>query len=66
MNTCYSLVAPGHGISAAGVYELRDGEIVGVEGTVGVSPIDASARSRAAEAQFAVDWFRNITAEMFN
>ena len=65
VNTCYSLIAPEHGISVAGVYALRDGRIVEVEGAGGVSPSDADDRTRAVEARFAHDWFRNITADMF-
>ncbi|MBK1707061.1 NAD(P)/FAD-dependent oxidoreductase [Halochromatium glycolicum] len=65
VNTCYSILAPGHGISVAGVYELKDGEIVSVPGAGGLSSPDADARTRAVEVQFALDWYRNITADMF-
>ncbi|MBK5964562.1 cytochrome C [Thiocystis minor] len=65
VNTCYSLIAPEHGISVAGVYALADGRIVEVEGAGGISPSDADDRIRAVEARFAHDWFRNITADMF-
>ncbi|MCF7984944.1 MAG: NAD(P)/FAD-dependent oxidoreductase [Thiohalocapsa sp.] len=65
VNTCYSLIAPDHGISVAGVYELNDGAIVGVPDSGGVSPADADARTRAIEAKFARSWFSNITADMF-
>lgn len=65
VNTCYSIIAPGHGISVAGVYELRDGQIVDVPGAGGVSPADADVRTRELEQQFALDWFRNITSDMF-
>jgi sulfide dehydrogenase [flavocytochrome c] flavoprotein chain len=65
VNTCYSIIAPEHGISVAGVYRLEDGRIVDVPGAGGVSPADADARTRALEQQFALDWFRNITSDMF-
>jgi len=65
VNTCYSIIAPDHGISVAGVYELRDGKIVEVPGAGGLSPADADARARAIEVQFAIGWFRNITSDMF-
>lgn len=65
VNTCYSLIAPDHGISVAGVYELKEGKIVGVPGAGGLSPANADARTRAVEAQFAHGWFRNIIADMF-
>ena len=66
VNTCYSIIAPDHGISVAGVYELSDGRITGVPGAGGLSPMDADARSRAIEAKFAHGWFRNITSDMFS
>ncbi len=65
LNTCYSIIAPDYGISVAGVYELKDGKIVEVPGSGGLSPADADPRTRAAEVQFALGWFRNITADMF-
>ncbi|MBK1718570.1 NAD(P)/FAD-dependent oxidoreductase [Thiocystis violacea] len=65
VNTCYSLIAPEHGISVAGVYALEGDRIVDIEGAGGLSPSDADARTRAVEARFAHDWFRNITADMF-
>jgi sulfide dehydrogenase [flavocytochrome c] flavoprotein chain len=65
VNTCYSIIAPDYGISVAGVYELKDGKIVEVAGAGGLSPADADARTRAIEVQFALGWFRNMTADMF-
>jgi sulfide dehydrogenase [flavocytochrome c] flavoprotein subunit len=65
VNTCYSIIAPDYGISVAGVYELKDGKIVSIEGAGGLSPATADARTRAIEVQFALGWFRNITADMF-
>ena len=65
VNTCYSIISPDWGISVAAVYQLVDGNIVGVKGAGGLSPMDASAETRAVEAQFARSWFLNITADMF-
>jgi sulfide dehydrogenase [flavocytochrome c] flavoprotein chain len=65
INTCYSLVAPDYGISVAGVYRPADGQLKDVEGSGGVSPINAPASTRAAEATFANDWFSTITQEVF-
>jgi sulfide dehydrogenase [flavocytochrome c] flavoprotein subunit len=65
VNTCYSIIAPNYGISVAGVYQLKDGKIVDVPGAGGLSPANADARTRAIEVQFALGWFRNITADMF-
>ena len=65
INTCYSLVAPDYGISVAGVYRPADGQIKDVEGSGGVSPINAPASTRALEATFAHGWFSTITQEVF-
>ncbi len=65
VNTCYSIIAPNYGISVAGIYELKDGAIQDVPNSGGVSPLEASARVRALEVQYALGWFRNITADMF-
>ena len=65
INTCYSLVAPDYGISVAGVYRPADGQIKDVEGSGGVSPLNAPASTRAAEATFANGWFSTITQEVF-
>jgi sulfide dehydrogenase [flavocytochrome c] flavoprotein chain len=65
INTCYSLVAPDYGISVAGVYRPADGQLKDVEGSGGVSPINAPASTRAAEATFANGWFSTITQEVY-
>src|SRR6185369_8932655 len=65
INTCYSVVAPDYGITVAGVYRPKDGVLSDIEGAGGVSPIDAPAATRAAEASFADGWFKTITTEVF-
>jgi NADPH-dependent 2,4-dienoyl-CoA reductase/sulfur reductase-like enzyme len=65
INTCYSLVAPDYGISIAGVYQPANGQLVAIAGAGGISPLDAPAATRAAEASIADGWFRTITAEAF-
>lgn len=65
INTCYSLVAPDYGISVAGVYRPKDGQLADVEGAGGVSQLDAPAATRAMEASFANGWFNTIAAEVF-
>jgi sulfide dehydrogenase [flavocytochrome c] flavoprotein chain len=65
INTCYSLVAPDYGISVAGVYRPADGQIKEIEGSGGVSPIEAPSSTRALEATFANGWFNTITGEVF-
>lgn len=65
VNTCYSLVAPEHGISVAGVYHPANGVLAEVKGSGGVSRTDASPDVRAAEALYAEGWFRTVTSEVF-
>jgi sulfide dehydrogenase [flavocytochrome c] flavoprotein subunit len=65
VNTCYSIITPEWGISVAAVYQLVDGQIVGVKGAGGLSPMDAKPETRAIEAQYARSWFKNITSDMF-
>ena len=65
VNTCYSIPAPGHGISIAGVYRLEGDKIVAVEGAGGVSPLEGSEWVREMEAAYARSWFVNITSDIF-
>ena len=65
INTCYSLVAPDYGISIAGVYGPSDGLLTEIKGAGGVSPLEAPAAQREAEATFAQAWFQTITREVF-
>jgi len=65
LNTCYSIVQPDYGISVAGVYRPQKDLFVDIEGAGGVSPIDAPAATRVAEAQFAHGWYKTITRETF-
>jgi len=65
LNTCYSLVAPDHGISIAGVYRLDpSGRISAVPGAGGVSNSnlpDAALR----EALYAKNAYRSLIADSF-
>ncbi len=65
VNTCYSIIAENWGISVAAVYQLLEGNIVGVKGAGGLSPMDAKPETRAIEAEYARSWFTNITSDMF-
>jgi NADPH-dependent 2,4-dienoyl-CoA reductase/sulfur reductase-like enzyme len=65
VNTCYSLVAPDYGISVAGVYRPKDGQLADVAGAGGVSPLQAPPETRALEARYAEAWFATITDEVF-
>lgn len=64
-NTCYSLVDHDYGISISGIYEVKDGELKPVEGSGGVSPINADREFRAMEARFTEGWYKSITADSF-
>jgi NADPH-dependent 2,4-dienoyl-CoA reductase/sulfur reductase-like enzyme len=64
INTCYSVVAPGYGISVADVYQPVNGVLIAIPGG-GMSPVDAPASFRAQEALFADGWFNTITSEVF-
>jgi sulfide dehydrogenase [flavocytochrome c] flavoprotein chain len=65
MNTCYSLVAPGYGISVAGVYKPVNGQLTDIDGAGGSSRPGAPALERAQEAEYADAWFKNVTTEIF-
>ncbi len=65
VNTCYSLVAPDWGITVAGVYEHQEGDIVGVDGAGGLSPLDADRDQRELEAMYAPGWYESITDDIF-
>jgi sulfide dehydrogenase [flavocytochrome c] flavoprotein chain len=65
INTCYSLVAPGYGISVAGVYRPLNGLLTDIEGAGGTSPLNATAAQRTQEAEYADAWFKTITHEVF-
>ena len=65
INTCYSLVAPRYGISVAGVYRPKDGQLTDIEGAGGTSALDAGADVRAQEADYADVWYRTITGSVF-
>ncbi|MEE9322042.1 MAG: FCSD flavin-binding domain-containing protein [Granulosicoccus sp.] len=65
VNTCYSIIAPGEGISVAMVYAYKDGAIVKVEGSGGLTPSEFNADYREREELYAHSWFHNITADVF-
>ena len=65
VNTCYSMVAPGYGISVAGVYRPKNGLLTEVEGSGGASPVDAPPETRALEAEYADAWFKTLTGSVF-
>ena len=64
-NTCYSLLAPGYGISVAGVYHAQQGRLVDLPHSVGVSPLAAPPEHRAAEARHGAAWYAAISADIW-
>lgn len=67
VNTCYSIIAPGDGISVAAVYryDASSGNIMPVKGAGGLTPSEFDPELRAREQQYAYSWFANITADVF-
>lgn len=65
VNTCYSLVAPDYGISVAMVYGYKDGKIVKVDGSGGLSPMDVPDFGRKQEALYADGWYRSISNDIW-
>lgn len=65
-NTCYSLIAPNYGITVAAVYEAHENEIKTVPKAGGLSPMGADDTFRALEAEYAVGWYKNQTADIFS
>lgn len=66
VNTCYSVVKPGEGISVAAVYAYDGSKITKVKGAGGLTPneeIDLDMRAR--EEKYGHSWFNNITADTF-
>ncbi|WP_294949255.1 NAD(P)/FAD-dependent oxidoreductase [Sulfurivirga sp.] len=64
VNTCYSIIAPGDGISVAMVYAYENGKIIKVKGSGGLTgKYDPELRKR--EEMYAHSWFNNITADVF-
>ncbi len=64
-NTCYSLIAPNYGITVAAVYEAHEDGIKKVPGAGGLSPMGADEGYRLLEAEYAVGWYKNQTADIF-
>jgi len=67
VNTCYSIIAPGDGISVAMVYNYDEaaGKIIKVKGSGGLTPGKFDAVLREREQQYAYSWFNNITSDVF-
>jgi sulfide dehydrogenase [flavocytochrome c] flavoprotein subunit len=64
-NTCYSLISPTYGISVGDVFRVTPQGIVAAPNAGGVSPAQADAAFRAAEARYAEGWYASITQEIW-
>lgn len=62
INTCYSFLSHDEAISVAGVYTVKEGKIVGVPNSGGISKLDYS--DAKVEAKYANSWLKNILTEM--
>jgi sulfide dehydrogenase [flavocytochrome c] flavoprotein chain len=62
INTCYSYITEHEAISVAAVYAVKEGKIIAVPNSGGVSPADYSAAKM--EAIYAHSWLKNILTEM--
>jgi sulfide dehydrogenase [flavocytochrome c] flavoprotein chain len=62
INVCYSYINEHEAISVAAVYTVKDGAIISVPNSGGVSPSDWSAVKH--EAIYAHSWLKNILTEM--
>ena len=65
-NTCYSLIGTDYGISVAGVYKSEGGKLIEVPGSGGVSPLDADASYRKAEAEYGAAWYKAISTDIWD
>jgi sulfide dehydrogenase [flavocytochrome c] flavoprotein subunit len=62
INTCYSFLSHDEAISVAGIYTVKEGKIVGVPNSGGISKLDYS--DAKVEAKYANSWLKNILTEM--
>lgn len=65
-NTCYSLIGTDYGISVAGVYRSEAGKLIEVPGSGGVSPANADAGFRKAEAVYGAAWYKAISTDIWD
>lgn len=65
-NTCYSLIGTDYGISVAGVYRANAGKLIEVPDSGGVSPANADAGFRKAEAEYGAAWYKAISADIWD
>ncbi|QKQ23950.1 FAD-dependent oxidoreductase [Candidatus Ruthia endofausta] len=66
VNTCYSVIAPGDGISVAMVYKYQNGKIVKVKDSDDLIPVEFNLKLREREVEYGHTWFNNITNDAFS
>ncbi len=64
-NTCYSFLAPDYAIYVTAEYQLSGRELVKINGSGGVSPLNVDLSVRHSEAVSAQRWYDSITQDMF-
>jgi NADPH-dependent 2,4-dienoyl-CoA reductase/sulfur reductase-like enzyme len=64
-SACFSLLAPDYAISQRGTYRVIEGQYQESEPGIVMSPVNAPAETRSAEAKEAAAWFADITAAVF-
>jgi sulfide dehydrogenase [flavocytochrome c] flavoprotein chain len=64
-SSCFSLVAPNYAISQSGQYRPAGDLYTEVEGSAGISAVDAPRELRAKEARDGEAWFFTTTTEVF-
>lgn len=65
VNTCYSLLSPDYGISVAAVYRVKDGKLIAVKESDGVSSPKAGRDTRRLEADYTRGWYAAISQDIW-
>jgi NADPH-dependent 2,4-dienoyl-CoA reductase/sulfur reductase-like enzyme len=64
-SSCFSLLAPDYAISQRGTYRVIEGQYQESDPGIVMSPVNAPADTRRAEAKEAAAWYADITAAVF-
>lgn len=62
INVCYSAISDHGSVSVANVYAIKEGKIISVPNSGGISPVDLSLVK--AEHAYGESWLKNILTEM--
>lgn len=55
-----------YGISVTGVYQAQAGKLIEMPGSGGVSPLQADAGFRKAEAIYGAAWYQAISTDIWD